>query len=124
MEPVQNLKETNSSFEVTLNGYLTVPFIKEWKKQSEIWTVSSQGKNIELDLNGIERVDSAGIQLLIFLKNLSQKNHFSIKLKNHSLPILKILDLLGLVSFFGDRVKVKKEHSNEVEFRYGTRKIN
>lgn len=124
MEPVQNLKETNSSIEVTWNGYLTVPFIKEWKKQSEIWTVSSQGKNIDLDLNGIERVDSAGIQLLIFLKNLSQKNHFSIKLKNHSLPILKILDLLGLVSFFGDRVKVKKEHSNEVEFRYGTRKIN
>ncbi|TGK83865.1 anti-sigma factor antagonist [Leptospira montravelensis] len=124
MEPVQNLKETNSGIEITWNGYLTVPFVKEWKKQSEIWTSSSRGKTIELNLYGIERVDSAGIQLLVYLKNLSQKNHFSMKLGNHSLPILKILDLLGLVSFFGDRIKVKKEHSNEVEFRYGTRKIN
>ncbi|EOQ96725.1 STAS domain protein [Leptospira wolbachii serovar Codice str. CDC] len=123
MEPVQNLRETNSGFEITWLGYLTVPFVKEWKKHSEVWT-SAKGKIIQLDLNGIQRIDSAGIQFLMYLKALSQQNHFSIKLQNHSLPVLKVLDLLGLVSFFGDRVKVKKEHSNEVEFRYGTRKIN
>ncbi|PJZ85894.1 STAS domain-containing protein [Leptospira harrisiae] len=123
MEPVQNLKKTNDGFTITWEGYLTVPFVKEWKKLSEVWT-SSQGQTIQLDLNGIQRVDSAGIQFLMYLKTLSQNKHFSIKLENHSLPILKVLDLLGLVSFFGDRVKVKKEHANEVEFKYGTRKVN
>lgn len=121
MEPVQNLRDTNSGYDIAWEGYLTVPFVKEWKKQSEIWT-SSRGKVIQLDLNGIQRIDSAGIQFLMYLKTLSQKNQFSIKLENHSLPVLKVLDLLGLVSFFGDRVKVKKEHSADVEFRYGTRK--
>ncbi|EMJ86549.1 STAS domain-containing protein [Leptospira meyeri] len=123
MEPVQNLKKTDTGFDISWEGYMTVPFVKEWKKLSEVWT-SSKGQVFILDLNGIQRVDSAGIQFLMYLKTLSYKNHFSLKLQNHSLPILKVLDLLGLVSFFGDRVKVKKEHSNEVEFRYGTRKTN
>ncbi|TGM62501.1 anti-sigma factor antagonist [Leptospira meyeri] len=123
MEPVQNLKKTYTGFDISWEGYMTVPFVKEWKKLSEVWT-SSKGQVFILDLNGIQRVDSAGIQFLMYLKTLSYKNHFSLKLQNHSLPILKVLDLLGLVSFFGDRVKVKKEHSNEVEFRYGTRKTN
>lgn len=123
MEPVQNLKKTNIGFDITWEGYLTVPFVKDWKILSEVWT-SAKGQVYSLDLSGIQRVDSAGIQFLMYLKTLSLKNHFSLKLENHSLPVLKVLDLLGLVSFFGDRVKVKKEHSNEVEFRYGTRKTN
>lgn len=123
MEPVQNLKKTNIGFDITWEGYLTVPFVKDWKILSEVWT-SGKGQVYLLDLSGIQRVDSAGIQFLMYLKTLSLKNHFSLKLENHSLPVLKVLDLLGLVSFFGDRVKVKKEHSNEVEFRYGTRKTN
>ncbi|EKJ84911.1 anti-anti-sigma regulatory factor [Leptospira meyeri] len=123
MEPVQNLKKTDIGFDISWEGYMTVPFVKEWKTLSEVWT-SSKGQVFILDLNGIQRVDSAGIQFLMYLKTLSYKNHFSLKLQNHSLPVLKVLDLLGLVSFFGDRVKVKKEHSNEVEFRYGTRKTN
>ncbi|EMY61054.1 STAS domain-containing protein [Leptospira terpstrae] len=123
MEPVQNLRKTNSGFEISWEGYLTVPFVQEWKNLTDIWTIS-KGNTIQLDLNGIQRIDSAGIQFLMYLKTLSQKKHFLIQLSNHSLPVLKVLDLLGLVSFFGDRVKVKKEHSAEVEFRYGTRKAN
>ncbi|TGL37513.1 STAS domain-containing protein [Leptospira perdikensis] len=122
MEPVQTLRESNSGFEIVWQGYLTVPFVQEWRKLSEIWT-DTQGKIIQLDLSAIQRIDSAGIQLLMYLKVLSEKKHQSLQLKNHSLAVLKVLDILGLVSFFGDRVKVKKEHSGEVEFRYGTRKV-
>ncbi|TGK86800.1 anti-sigma factor antagonist [Leptospira noumeaensis] len=123
MEPVQTLRESNSGFEIIWQGYLTVPFVKEWKNLSDVWT-NTKGKIIHLDLQGIERIDTAGIQLLVYLKEFSQSNHYSFHLKNHSLAVLKVLDLLGLVSFFGDRVKVKKEHSNEVEFKYGTRKFS
>lgn len=123
MEPVQTLRESNLGFEIVWQGYLTVPFVKEWKELSNIWS-DSKGKVIELDLSGVQRIDSAGIQFLMYLKVLSEKKHQSFQLKNHSLAVLKVLDLLGLVSFFGDRVKVKKEHSGEVEFRYGTRKVS
>lgn len=123
MEPVQTLRESNLGFEIVWQGYLTVPFVKEWKELSNIWS-DSKGKVIELDLSGVQRIDSAGIQFLMYLKVLSEKKHQTLQLKNHSLAVLKVLDLLGLVSFFGDRVKVKKEHSGEVEFRYGTRKVS
>ncbi|TGL74146.1 STAS domain-containing protein [Leptospira jelokensis] len=123
MEPNQSIQNTNAEVIIVWSGYLTVPFIKEWYEQSKHWE-NVNGKKIKLNLNGIERIDSAGIQLLIYLKTQTLKKHQSLELTNHSLAVLKSFDLLGLVSFFGDRIKVKKEHSHEVEFRYGTRKVS
>ncbi|MCW7472509.1 STAS domain-containing protein [Leptospira levettii] len=123
MEPNQTIQNTKEGMEIHWNGYLTVPFIKEWSTYSNQWE-NIKGKKIFLHLNGIERIDSSGIQLLVYLKKRCQANQQILSLTNHSLPVLKVLDLLGLVSFFGDRIKVKKEHANEVEFRYGTRKVS
>ncbi|XDD44129.1 lipid asymmetry maintenance protein MlaB [Leptospira sp. WS60.C2] len=123
MNPKQTIQNTNSGMEIHWVGYLTVPFIKEWNELANQWK-TEKGKITKLNLGGIERIDSAGIQFLIFLKKRSIARHQLLQLCNHSLPVLKVLDLLGLVSFFGDRVKVKKEHANEVEFRYGTRKVS
>ncbi|WP_108959000.1 STAS domain-containing protein [Leptospira ellinghausenii] len=123
MEPKQTIQITKEGMEVQWNGYITVPFIKEWLTNSNLWE-TQKGKKIILNLNGIERIDSSGIQFLMFLKKRSHSNQQILALTNHSLPVLKVLDLLGLVSFFGDRIKVKKEHANEVEFRYGTRKVS
>ncbi|MCW7462492.1 STAS domain-containing protein [Leptospira limi] len=123
MEPNQTIQITKEGMEIQWDGYLTVPFIKEWLNYTNQWE-NQKGKKIILHLNGIERIDTSGIQFLVFLKKQSQSNQQFLSLSNHSLPVLKIMDLLGLVSFFGDRIKVKKEHSNEVEFRYGTRKLS
>ncbi|MBL0956118.1 MAG: STAS domain-containing protein [Leptospira sp.] len=123
MEPKQTIQNTKEGMEIQWHGYLTVPFIKEWLTYTNQWE-TQKGKKIILHLNGIERIDSSGIQFLMFLKKRCQTNQQILSLTNHSLPVLKVLDLLGLVSFFGDRIKVKKEHSNEVEFRYGTRKVS
>ncbi|MCZ8342033.1 MAG: anti-sigma factor antagonist [Leptospira sp.] len=89
-------------------------WIKLWKFKS--------GAILKLNLNQVERIDTAGVQLLLFMKNYTLEQNYILKLDSHSLPVLKIFDVLGLVSYFGDRVKVKKEHSSELEFRYGTKK--
>lgn len=123
MEPNQTIQNTNNETEIVWSGYLTVPFIKDWYELTKQWE-NNKGKKIKLNLNEIERIDSSGIQLLLFLKKQSLQNHQSLILLNHSLAVLKSFDLLGLVSYFGDRIKVKKEHANEVEFRYGTRKVS
>lgn len=123
MEPNQSIQKSNEEETIIWSGYLTVPYINEWYEKSKHWD-NVHGKTLKLDLNGIERIDSAGIQLLIFLKKQTVSKHQKLALTNHSLAVLKSFDLLGLVSYFGDRIKVKKEHSNEVEFRYGTRKIS
>lgn len=123
MEPKQTIQSSQEGFGILWKGYLTVPFIKDWYELSNQWEIP-KGKKIRIDLSEIERIDSAGIQFLIFLKKRTNSNHQVLELTNHSLAVLKVLDLLGLVSFFGDRIKVKKEHANEVEFRYGTRKVS
>lgn len=123
MEPDQTIQSSSDGTLFLWKGYLTVPFIKDWYELTNQWEIS-KGKKIKIDLSGIDRIDSAGIQFLIFLKKRTNSNHQILELFNHSLAVLKVMDLLGLVSFFGDRIKVKKEHANEVEFRYGTRKVS
>ncbi|XDD47970.1 lipid asymmetry maintenance protein MlaB [Leptospira sp. WS39.C2] len=123
MEQAQTIQTSKEGIEIHWSGYLTVPYIKEWLELSKLWELP-KGKKTKLNLGAIERIDSSGIQLLMFLKKRCQTDQQILELHNHSLSVLKVLDLLGLVSFFGDRIKVKKEHSNEVEFRYGTRKVS
>lgn len=120
MEPNQSITSTSESIEVQWSGFLTVPYIQEWFRMYKSWVLN---KNfVRLDLEHIQRIDSAGVQLLLFLKKDCLKKGKKISLVKHSFPVLKAFELLGLVSFFGDRIKVKKEFSQELEFRYGTKK--
>lgn len=121
MEPIQHLRETNSGYEISWKGYLTIPYVNEWMNWIKLWKFKP-GVILKLNLSQVERIDTAGVQLLLFLKSYTLEQNYILKLDSHSLPVLKIFDVLGLVSFFGDRVKVKKEHSSELEFRYGTKK--
>ncbi len=114
-------RNTNSGFESEWEGYLTIPFISQWKEKTNSfpWKAGSQ---IILDLKNIQRIDASGVQLLVYLKKKSEDKHCLMTIRNHSLPVLKCFDLLGVVSFFGDKIKLKKEYANEVEFSYGTKK--
>jgi ABC-type transporter Mla MlaB component len=121
MEAIQNIRETNSGYEIIWKGYLTVPYVNDWLTWTKLWKFKP-GSILKLDLTNIERIDTAGIQFLIFLKTYSLNHNYILKLMNHSLPVLKSMDILGLVSYFGDKVKVKKEFAGEVLFHYGTKK--
>ncbi|WP_411822789.1 lipid asymmetry maintenance protein MlaB [Leptospira sp. 'Mane'] len=121
MDPVLNFKEVESGIESAWEGYLTIPYVSEWK-QKLLQIKTKPGSLWNIDLSSIQRIDTAGIQFLLFLKKYASDKNFQLKLNNHSLPVLKSIDLLGLVNHFGDKIKIKKEYASELTFAYGTKK--
>jgi ABC-type transporter Mla MlaB component len=121
MDPIIRKKKVEGGWITAWEGYLTIQYVSLWKERFSQLTIEP-GSNFSLDLNKIQRIDTAGIQFLIFLKHHCIKNQIHLHLLNHPLPILKVFDVLGLVGFFGDRIKVNKELSAELAFAYGTKK--
>ncbi len=121
MEPIFKIRDTSEGRMTAWEGYLTIQYVSKWKEKLISLSVTP-GNRITIDLNKIHRIDTAGIQLLIFTKKFFLEKQVSVHFVNHSLPVLKAYDLLGLVSFFGDKIKVLKDNSSELEFSYGTRR--
>lgn len=84
-----------------------------------IYNVSKQSKKLlpclkpdfklQIDLSGVTEIDSAGLQLLVFLKKESGKINNELNLINHSMAVVEVFELLNLASFFGDPVVMPAE---------------
>ncbi|BDU75528.1 STAS domain-containing protein [Mesoterricola sediminis] len=57
---------------------------------------------LELDLSGVAEVDTAGIQVLLWLKREGQAAGTPVPFGNHSPAVVEVLDLLRLAGAFGD----------------------
>jgi len=116
-----SLQETDSDGTKTyiLQGELTISSAQEfWAGLSSI----RKEDRVVFDLQGIQKLDSSGVQALLFLKQEFQASGKSLKLQNHSPAVLKVWDILGLVSFFGDKIRLKKEDASSYSFQYGTKR--
>jgi anti-sigma B factor antagonist len=61
-------------------------------------------RDLEIDLSGVDEIDSAGVQLLILLKREAVKTGKAVRLVQHSAATLEVLDRFNLASYFGDPV--------------------
>ena len=61
-------------------------------------------RDIEIDLSGVDEIDSAGVQLLIILKREAVKTGKTVRFVQHSAATLEVLDRFNLASYFGDPV--------------------
>jgi len=66
---------------------------------------------LELDLRGVAEFDTAGLQVLMLLKNESRQTGRPLHLVNHSACVLEVFDLINLAAFFGDPLLVEQESS-------------
>ena len=57
-----------------------------------------------LDLSGVEELDTAGVQFLLWLKRDMARTGSELKLTGHSPAVIEVLDLLKLASAFGDPI--------------------
>ena len=55
-----------------------------------------------LDLAGVEELDTAGAQLLLWLKREGQARGLAIPFTHHSQAVLEVIDQLNLAGAFGD----------------------
>lgn len=61
---------------------------------------------LEIDLSGVEELDTAGTQVLLWLKREGKAKGHPIPFSHHSPAVLDVLDQLNLASAFGDTLLI------------------
>lgn len=69
-------------------------------------TVIQQGTHIELDLAGVEHIDSAGCQLLILAKREAHAAGKTLAIVAHSPAVQSLIEFYNLAAWFGDPLVV------------------
>ena len=69
----------------------------------------AQSQGLEIDLSQVEEMDSAGVQILMMLKQEAGAKNKHLHLVNHSQPVVDIFELLDLSSHFGDPLVIPAE---------------
>ena len=60
------------------------------------------GPTLEIDLSGVEEVDSAGMQLLLLLKREATRCQQQLVYSRHSPAVISVIELLELGQHLGD----------------------
>ena len=72
--------------------------------QALFLTTLADYKQIEIDLSAVAEIDSAGLQLMIALKNAAINQKKSLLFSAHSREVIAFLELFNLTRYFGDPV--------------------
>ncbi|MFZ6848680.1 STAS domain-containing protein [Undibacterium sp. RuRC25W] len=59
---------------------------------------------LELNLSQVTEMDTAGLQVLILLKNEARRRGKTLRYVMHSKPVLEILEMANVTASFGDQV--------------------
>lgn len=62
---------------------------------------------VEVSLEGVSEIDTAGVQLLITAKREASALNKSLRLVGHSQPVVDVFELCNLSGFFGDPLVIR-----------------
>jgi anti-anti-sigma regulatory factor len=71
------------------------------------------------DLSKTGTVDSCAMQLFISAKKSAALQGLTFHIEGHSADFIRMLDLYGLISFFGDPVRISSSVKKELSLSYG-----
>ena len=90
-------------------GELTIFTAAEaWKELADALETHA---NLTVDLGEITEIDTAGIQILVWLKQEAKHRDRTLPFVNHAPPVLEALDLLDLGAVFGDTILINPSHA-------------
>ncbi|MDT8407574.1 MAG: STAS domain-containing protein [Methylococcales bacterium] len=82
------------------------------EQQQVLYEQLRKGKNIQIDLSGVTEIDSAGLQLLLWLKRESGRQSLQLRLTEHSEAVVEVFEMLDLSKFFGDPIVLAKQRTS------------
>ena len=106
MESVENID--GDKFSLSLSGDMTI-YDAENIKKTLMNAVFGDGKNIEINLSGVEEIDTCGMQVLMLAKRESGKLEKELKMVAHSPAVLELMDVFQLSDYFGDPLVMSKQ---------------
>jgi anti-sigma B factor antagonist len=68
--------------------------------------LNRKGALPELDLSGLEEIDTAGVQVLLWLKREAQDHKKAMPFANHSPAVIEVFDLLKIAGLLGDPILI------------------
>lgn len=93
-------------FKLDIPGDMTIYEAAETKELFE--KALSDNDDINVNLTNVSEIDSAGLQLMVSLKNAASKSKKTVTYVAHSQAVIDLLDLFNMSSHFGDPVVMKK----------------
>ncbi len=87
-----------------LSGELTIYHVTE--ARTRLGEELAAHPDLEVDLSGIEELDTAGAQLLLWLKREGKTRGGAIPFAHHSPAVLEVIDQLNLAGVFGDTLLI------------------
>lgn len=86
----------------SISGELTIYTAADEKLQLQNFLESDD--DLELNLSQVSEMDSAGLQVLILMKQEAVRRHKNLRYTMHSKAVLEILEMCNLTAIFGDQV--------------------
>ena len=87
---------------LVLEGPLTIYTASE--RRDLLLELFPLAQEVEMDLGGVDELDTAGLQLLVLAKQESIRQGRALILSNHSAAVLQALDLSGLHHYFAEPI--------------------
>jgi len=97
------IEKTSSGCRLHIDGEMTVATSVAVRDEILAALPAGGADEVEVDLSGVNEIDTAGLQLMLQLK---RKCGTRLRLVNHSPAVLQILDLSNLGAQFGDPVVI------------------
>ena len=89
---------------LTIQDEMTIYNVLEQK--NTIYPHLKPDHELQIDLSAVSEIDSAGMQLLIFLKNEAIRKQNELSFIHHSQAVVEVVEMLNLSSFFNDPVVI------------------
>jgi len=94
-----------------LTGELTIYAVAE--ARDRLSAALDREPALQLNLAGVEELDTAGLQLLVWLKQEARRRGRTLVLFAHSPAVLEVFDLLKVAGLFGDPILLAPSASRE-----------
>jgi anti-sigma B factor antagonist len=98
-----------SLISLKLSGELTIYTAAQ--ARGELQARLEKHKNLELDLWGVEELDTAGVQVLLWAKREAKNRGRALPFVNQSSLVIEIFDLLKVTGIFGDPILIAPDAS-------------
>jgi anti-anti-sigma factor len=87
-----------------LAGELTIYEVGEAKAQ--LGPELDRHRSLQLNLSGLEELDTAGVQVLVWLKQEARRRGVALGFTAHSPAVIEVFDLLQVAGLFGDAILI------------------
>ncbi len=101
-----HIEASNGVCRVRVTGEMTIYHAAEIKQ--ELLPCFDLCEELEINLSEVSEMDTAGFQLLLLVKRVASREGKPLRLVEHSQATLEVLDLLNMVSYFGDPVMMPR----------------